>query len=168
MENLLEIYEDDNKSWSVYGPKPKELDNKIWSGAIEHEVKNEFIDFFDISRLEPKAQEKYYREKEIIFKSLKVLLFSTCPTATIGKSGQIYLFYPVGEHSGFAYTMADGEFGFVGAGTVCIITPKNENVLYIFHQKLGSDIYNVNEISIGKIDKAINTNNWISIKNIEL
>ena len=60
--------------------------------------------------------------------------------------------------------MAGGELGFVGDGTVCITTPKNENVLYVFHQKLKSDIVTAEEISIGKIDKAIKNNHLIKYK----
>jgi len=164
MECFGDIYDTCKNSYNIYGDKPKNLDEKIWSNAIEYEVRGEFFDFINLSYFSSKAQRKFHREKEIIEKSLKALYFEKCPKAELEKSGQICLFYPVGEDSFFAYTMAGGELGFVGAGTVCIITPKNENVLYVFHQKLKTDIVTVEEISIGKIDKAIKNNHLIKYK----
>jgi hypothetical protein len=164
MEGFGDIYDTGSNSYNVYRNKPENLDEKTWSNAIEGEVRGEFFELLNLNYFSSKAQKKYHREKEIVLKSLKALFFEKCPNAALGDSGQIYLFYPVGEDSFYVYTMADGELGFVGAGTVCIITPKNENVLYVFHQKLKSDVVTVEEISIGKIDKAIKNNHLIKYK----
>jgi hypothetical protein len=171
MDNLVDIFENENKDWSVYGQKPKYLDGKIWSKAIEYEVIGECFDFFNPVKLTNKAQGKYNNEKEIILKSLKAIFFNTCPYATLGKSGQIYLFFPSDVNTSYVYTMADGELSFVGTGTVCIITPKNENVLYIIHQKLGYnnlEKYYIRELSVGKINKAITQDRRINIEHKKL
>jgi hypothetical protein len=166
---LIDLFEDENKGWSVYGHKPNALDDETWSAAIEYEVMSNYFDFFNLEKLSKKAKNNFEKQKNIILKSFKTIFFDTCPKATIGKSGQIYLFYPYSKDSLYIHTLDSyGELAFVGGGTVCIITPKNENVLYVIYKKLNHDSHIIKEISMAKLDDAIKNGYCLSGTRLQL
>lgn len=168
MENLVEFCENENKGWSVHGHKPDDLDERIWSGAIEYEVLSEWFDFFNLEKLNRKARKNFDRQKTIILKSLKAIFFDICPKAAFDQSGQIYLFYPYSEYSVFIHTLANGELGFVGNGTVCILTPQNENSLCVSYYNLNHNFRITKEISMAKMDDAIKNDYLIKMEKVTI
>lgn len=161
--NLLGLLE--NEEINVYGLKPFELDDKIWSKEIENEVLSNYFMHMDFRIMSKKAENNFNMQKNIILKSLKAIYFKTCPKVVVGNSGQIYLFFPYSNDARYIHTTdSKGELAFVGIGTVCVITPKNENILYVLFNKLDDEKHIVNEISFEKLEKAIKDDNLIILE----